>query len=299
MQKDIVNVAVVNFESVWGDKEKNLNRILGYTECAAKRGADIVVFPELALTDYAGDTENSGENMMHRRLAETLPGPSSEAVAELTRRYGIYVIYGLAERDGDKVYNAAAVVGPDGLIGSSRKMHLPWSEAEWAERGDKPFYFESPWGPIGVGICYDTYAFGEVMRYFRALGCRLYLNPTAVDTNVTAQNVKDAVEYLSANNCIYIASANLTGAATANDMIGGSNIIGPSKNAPAVHYYAGQAFGSPGSDEQEMYLGTLDLSYVNKSFLSKQWKENDPDFRPELYIDMYRQIQEKFNRKEK
>ena len=75
--KDIMNVAVVTYEPRWGDKERNLNRITGYIECAAARGANLVVLPETALTGYDADLEHAGDERMHHRLAEPIPGPST------------------------------------------------------------------------------------------------------------------------------------------------------------------------------------------------------------------------------
>lgn len=290
--KDIMNIAVVNFESAWGDIQRNLKRILGYIESAAKRGADLIVFPETALTGYEEDTKHTGDKQMHRCLAETVPGPSSNAVERLTKEYGVYAVYGFAERIGGEVYNSAVVIGPEGIIGSYQKMHLPFAESCWAARGNKPFMFDTSWGKIGVSICYDTYVFPEIMRYYRCMGCRLHINPTAVDTVVTAQNVRDSVEYLSANNCIYIASANGIGSYRNRKgrLLGGSHVIGPSCEVPRVQYYVGKPFGAESSDEAELYIGTIDLSYVEKPFLAKQFNRKNPDFRAELYVSMYQEI---------
>lgn len=212
----------------------------------------------------------------------------------MTKKYGIYVVYGLPQRIDGQVYNAAAVVGPEGVIGSYQKMHLPFAESKFAVRGSSPMMFDTPWGKVSVGICYDTYAFPELTRYYRYMGCRLHINPSAVDTIVTAQNVKDAVEYLSANNCIYIATANTINEYkdTDGELFGGSHVIGPGTRVPKVHYYVGKPFTDEKANEAEMHLGTIDLSYVEKSFLAKQFHREDPDFRAELYIKMYQEILE-------
>ena len=112
----------------------------------------------------------------------------------------------------------------------------------------------------------------------------------SINTGVTAKNIKESLEYNSANNAIFIASSNCTGLYKTDDFVGGSNIIGPGKNAPETHYYAGYAPGTPGSDEQEMYIGTLDLTFVSKSWHHLQWIEENPDFRPQIYIRMYEEI---------
>ena len=294
MTKDVLNIAVVTYEPSWGDKEKNLWRMTGYIKAASRRGADLILFPETALTGYDVDDGATGADQMHCRLAEPFPGPSSLALARCAESCGIHVVYGYAERGEDgSVYNAAGVVGPGGPIGSYRKMHLPFAESSWAKRGDTPFMFDTEWGKMGVSICYDTFVFTELMRYYRASGCRIHLNPCAVDTTVTAHNIKDAVEFQAANNAMYIASANCTGCHRQNDFVGGSNVVGPGKNVPRIHYYVGSAFGSPGSDEQELLIGTIDLSYTDKPFLAKQWADSDPDFRPEIYARMFAELASK------
>ena len=294
MMQDVLTLAVVSYEPTWGDKMKNLNRMIGFTECAAKRGADIVLFPETALIGYDLDPESTGAEQMHHRLAEPVPGPSSLALAKIAEKHGIYVVFGLAERaENGVVYNAAAVACPDGSVTRSyRKMHLPAAEPLWATRGSEPLMIDTPWGKIGIAICYDTFVFNEIMRFYRANGCTLHLNPCAVDSSVTARNIRDAIEYQAANNAIFIASANCTGHHRANDFVGGANVVGPGKNVPEIHYYAGRPFGKAGNDEQEMYLGTIDLSYASKPFLAKLWDEGEPDFRPDVYVAMYEKLLE-------
>ena len=96
--KDIINLAVVNFPVVWGDKEKNVQQICEYIEAAGKKGIEMIVFPETAMTGYdveSGDIQK--EERMHRRLAETVPGVSSNRIAELTRKYNMYAIWGRSE----------------------------------------------------------------------------------------------------------------------------------------------------------------------------------------------------------
>ena len=94
-KSNILTVACINFRTFWGDKAKNLEKIKGYITAAAKRGADLIVFPELALTGY--DVEE--KVMMHRENAETVPGPSTSEIAVLTRKFNVYVIFGLPEKD--------------------------------------------------------------------------------------------------------------------------------------------------------------------------------------------------------
>ena len=151
--KDIITIAAVNFDPVWGDSEDNLKRMLEHIEAQAKQGCDLIVFPETALTGYDDETGKLLEEKMHRRLAQTVPGPSTDAVCELTKKYGIYVVYGLAERDAQdtsKVYNAAAVCGPDGVIGCCRKI-FPLQSRTGRYGGIHPCSLTRRGGPLEWG----------------------------------------------------------------------------------------------------------------------------------------------------
>lgn len=300
--KDILNLAVVNFAPVWGEKEKNLSRILEYIDAAGRQGVQMIVFPETALTGYdveSGDLER--EARMHRRLAEPIPGPASNAVFALAKKYHLYAIFGMAERDEkapEKVYNSAAVVGPEGVIGACRKIHLPFTEGQWADSGDKPFLFDTPWGPVGVGICYDFYCFPEITRYARAMGARLFVNCTAICTLESPGAGGDlgnlCLQYQTVNNNMFIATANLCGRDVTSWFMGGSSILGPSTTMTHFHYYAGQPFLSEHADESGMRSAVIDLSGTRHSFLDCVWAGGigKGDWKPEKYIEWYRDAQE-------
>lgn len=169
--KDICTISVVTFHPVWGDKASNLRRIEEYIECAYRKGSQIVIFPEMSLTGYDDEADKPFKEKMQYKLAETVPGPSTLEVAELTKKLGMYVIFGMPIRDDknpDIIYNGLAIFSPKGLEGAYHKMHLPSPEPNWATRGDKPFILHSEWGPIGCAICYDNYAFPELTRYYVA-----------------------------------------------------------------------------------------------------------------------------------
>ncbi|HJB90142.1 MAG TPA: carbon-nitrogen hydrolase family protein [Candidatus Eisenbergiella merdigallinarum] len=302
MTKDIINLAVVNFSAVWGDKEQNLKRILEYIDAAALKGAQMVIFPETCLTGYDPEDEDMNrEDRMQRLLSETIPGPATECICERTKRYGIYAVFGMPERDmknPESVYNAAAVCGPEGLVGSCRKIHLPFHEHLWADAGDRPFIFHTPWGPVGLAICYDFYCFPEITRYFRAKGARLLLNCTAISTVETSGaggflgNL--CLQYLAVNNDVFIASSNLCGKDRTSWFMGGSSILGPSVSAPGFHYHAGSRFLDPGADESGLFSATVDLSDVRHSFLSGVWGDGSGkrDWRPDQYIRWLRDMEE-------
>ena len=294
--KDILTIASVNFHAVWGDKQSNLERIKGFIEAAAKRGADMIVFPETALTGYDWD-KNPG---MHKENAETVPGPSTNEIAELTKKYGVYALFGLVEEDKDNpdtIYNSVAVSGPEGLIGSYQKMHLPFTENYWATHGDKPFMFDTPWGLVGVGICYDSYLFAELPRYYAALGARIYINATALS------NFPGWKEYFlttmkmrAIENMMFVVSSNLVGKDLNSNFPGFSFIVGPADQFHDVRIYAG-----PASEEiEELVMATIDLSKVDKMrkhypLFSESTFSGKPDWRLSEYIEMLDDIAAKTN----
>lgn len=291
MNKDIINLSVVTFNAAWGDKEKNLNRILGYIECAARKGSHFVVFPEMSLTGYDDESEKEKKDKMQSLLAETIPGPSTDKVAEACRKYGIYAVFGMPERDPDDssiIYNALAIFSPEGLVGSYRKMHLPAPEPNWATRGDKPFILDTPWGPIGCAICYDSYCFPELMRYYASKGCRLYINSTALAECHGRCLGTSTLEAAVIREGIYIASANLGGLDVYNYFWGGSSIIGPSRKTWEPYYYAGHKFTDESADESEMFSATIDLSLATRFLYKHNPSVNGTDWRPDKYIDMYK-----------
>ncbi|MEM2320771.1 MAG: carbon-nitrogen hydrolase family protein [Candidatus Bathyarchaeia archaeon] len=169
-----LTVAVVNFHAEWGNKRANLKKMEGYIERAHKEKVDLILFPELMLTG----AEVEPEMRMHRELAEPVPGPTTIRMAELSN---MDIVWGMPEvsREGGLYYNAAVIVGPDGLLGVYRKVH-PWVPEQWCSKGSDYPVFETKFGPIGIGICYDNYFFPEVARIYALKGVRLYLNPTAV-----------------------------------------------------------------------------------------------------------------------
>ncbi len=296
---DIVKASVVNFMTCWGDKERNLARILQYSESEAQGGAKFIIFPEMALTGYDGEPDKPAKEQMQTRLAETIPGPATDKVAEISKKYGVYIVFGMPERSSEEpsvLYNSAAVLGPEGLIGGYRKIHIPIGEAFWANRGEDPLAFSTPWGLVGVSICYDTYFFPELMRYYRCRGARLILNPTAINqTHAVPLKPQRDLESVSFSNMIYIASSNLCGQEKVMRYYGGSSVIGPSCDGFNSHYYCGSGFWSDikAHHEPGVVSATVDLTTCEINH-NHMWKTNPvfgcPDVRPELYTKWYAEL---------
>jgi predicted amidohydrolase len=132
---------------------------------AADQGARLIVLPELASTGYSFlDRE---EAYAH---AESVPdGETCQAWAEVARERDVYVVAGIAEVDGVRLYDTAVLIGPDGFVGKYRKTHLWNREKLIFTPGDEYPVFETRIGRIGLLICWDIW-FPEVPRILTAQG---------------------------------------------------------------------------------------------------------------------------------
>lgn len=171
---DKVKIAAVQMDPKITKNSENLDKILLQTTTAASNGAELIVFPECALTGYVF---NSREEAMP--FMETIPGAATEKLAAACRQAGVHVVVGLLEIDGDRCFNAAVLIGPEGLVGKYRKNHLPFLGIDrFMDPGDKPFQVhQTPIGNIGMHICYDC-NFPESARIMTLLGADILALPT-------------------------------------------------------------------------------------------------------------------------
>lgn len=167
-------VAGVQTDCRLGDVAGNVAAVRRKLAAAADAGARLVVFPECVLTGYGFPSRAA---MLE--CAEPLPGPSTDLVAADCAKYGVWAVYGLLERAGDKLYNACAIVGPNGYFAGYRKLHLPCLGADrFADPGDRPFAVHDLGGlRLGVHICFDG-SFPESARIMTLLGADLIVLPT-------------------------------------------------------------------------------------------------------------------------
>ncbi|HLQ45554.1 MAG TPA: carbon-nitrogen hydrolase family protein, partial [Planctomycetaceae bacterium] len=130
-----MRVAGVQMDVTLGQPEANLQAMLARLKETAAAGATLTVFPECALTGYCFDSVADA-----LPFAQPLPGSATERLANACRDLGVFAVFGLLEKDGDRLFNAAALVGPSGLIGTYRKVHLPYLGIDMKTTyGDRPF----------------------------------------------------------------------------------------------------------------------------------------------------------------
>lgn len=226
-----VRVAVVQFDPQCGPENcsANLSNSLYLAQQAAAGGANLIVLPELANTGYA--YRNREEAFA---LAEAVPdGPSVQQWSEFACTHNVYLAAGLAERDGNKLYDCAVLVGPDGFIGKYRKAHLWNLEKLWFSPGELGFpVFETPIGRIGLMICWDVW-FPEVPRLLSLQGADIICslnNWVWTPPPLFDETGKCMASYLTITaahvNNVFIAAANRIGTDRGNRFLGCSLIAG-------------------------------------------------------------------------
>ncbi|MPY78055.1 MAG: carbon-nitrogen hydrolase [Actinophytocola sp.] len=233
---------------------------------AAATGADLLLFPEMATTGY-----HIGADIP--RLAEPADGATALAVARLTREHGIAVAYGYPERDGDAVYNAVQLIGPDGArLANYRKTHL-FGELDraWFTPGERAVVRAELHGVhIGLLVCYDV-EFPEMVRAHALAETELLLVPTALMTpyEVVADTLVPARAYESQ---LYLAYANHTGRERELCYCGRSCVVAPT----------GQVLARAGARD-ELLLADIDVDLLRAS---RAENTHLADRRPELYRDL-------------
>ena len=162
--------------------EDNLKRTLALVERAARSGAQIICTQELFRSQYFCQSENHE----YFKLAEKIPGPSTDALQKLARKYKVVIIASLFEKRAAGVYhNTAAVIYANGsLMGIYRKMHIPddplFYEKFYFTPGDLGFkVWPTRYGKLGVLICWDQW-YPEAARLTAMQGAEILFYPTAI-----------------------------------------------------------------------------------------------------------------------
>jgi len=205
-------------------------------------------------------------------------GPTTQQWIKMAKNYAAYICAGITEREGNRLYNAVAVVGPEGHIGTYRKTHL-WNEEKlWFEPGDLGFpVFELPFGKIGCRICYDAW-FPEVTAIYAAQGADIICDSTnwvVVDPLQTLKKPTAAytAQALSLMYSVYTICADRIGIERDCTFIGNSCIISP----------IGEFVAGPG-EAKEPQIVTADINVVSARY--RNWSELNSHFtdrRTDLY----------------
>lgn len=217
-----MKVAAVQMDVRIGDVAGNLSRIADRFHAATNAGAEIVAFPECAVPGYCFKDLDEA-----RPFAQSIPGPATDAMTKLCADAKTFAVFGMLEADGKRVFNAAVLTGPGGVIGSYRKVHLPFLGVDkFVDFGDRNFAVHEAGGVnVGLNICYDA-AFPEATRSMALQGADLIVLPTnwPPGAECVAAHV---INTRAMENGVYFMAINRVGTERGFDFIGGSRICGP------------------------------------------------------------------------
>jgi predicted amidohydrolase len=193
-----MNVAVVQTNPVIGQVQANIQAALDLMQ---REQADLYVLPELFNTGY---NFISLDEVV--KSAEPSDGPTCRVMSAFAREKSSYVVYGFPE-EANRLYNSAALVGPDGLIGVYRKVHLFDRENLYFAPGNLGFpVFRLPFGIIGIMICFD-WIYPESFRTLALKGAQLIAHPS----NLVLPYCPDALVTRCLENRVFAASADRVG----------------------------------------------------------------------------------------
>jgi predicted amidohydrolase len=164
-------VAAVQMNALLGETSANLKAITGWTRKAARAKADLVLFPELAITGHwcSGDAW---------KASQEVPGPAVKEIEDLARKHNLYISVGIGERDAGIQYNTQILAGPSGFIGKQRKLHMSSDEYFYYRGGSEMPVLDAGKCRVGTVICYDN-LFPEIPRILALKGAEVVLSPHA------------------------------------------------------------------------------------------------------------------------
>ena len=261
-----MRVGFIQNNPVFGEVEYNLSKV---ESLLTQYTADLMILPELFSTGYY--FLNQKEAL---KLSEPIPeGPTTQTLTRICDKNQISIIAGIAERDENRSYNSAVVIGPNRYLGKYRKIHLFGTEKNCFDQGDLPLQvFDIGSARVGVMICFD-WRFPETARTLALSGADLIAHPS----NLILPHCPQAIITRCLENRIFIVTANRVGTeeripGNALNFIGQSQVVDPD----------GNILCRASENEEETKIIDIDIEKSrNKSINSSD--DLFTDRRPDLY----------------
>ncbi|GBD35624.1 N-carbamoyl-D-amino acid hydrolase [bacterium HR36] len=288
---DIIRIALVQMQCE-EDPALNLARAEKMITEASKRGAHLIVLPELFKTRYFCQWED----VRHFDLAEPIPGPTIERMQQLARQSNVVLVVPLFERRAAGLYhNSAAIIDANGaLVGVYRKMHIPhdplYYEKYYFTPGDSGFRaWPTQVGKIGVLICWDQW-FPEAARLTALRGAEVLVYPTAIGWHPHEKSTWGDAQHKAwemvqrahaITNGIFVAAVNRVGHEGPAD--GGLDFWG----ASFVCDPFGRILAQASHDREEIVFAALDKSLIET--VRRNW----PFFR-DRRTDAYQELTRRY-----
>lgn len=268
-----VKVACLQMDVTIGSIEENINKSIRMINDAADNGAVLIVLPEMANSGYNFDSREEAFS-----LAEKIDDSKSvKAWEKIAKERNVYIVSGITEIEGYRLYNSAVLIGPEGLIGKYRKLHLWEDEFLWFEPGNLGLpVFDTPIGRIGIVICYDMW-FPETFRILAAQGADIVCIPTNwVSIDSLPNNMKNFGPILAMaaahTNGIYVAAADRVGIERGMPFPGRSLIVRT----------AGIAIAGPADDTEQIIYGNCNFVKARAHGINK-YNSSKNDRRLDVY----------------
>ncbi len=264
-KKDQVTLGLIQMSA--GDNvSANLDKAVERIAAAAKKRAQVVCLQELFRSRYFCQSENH----KNFKLAETIPGPTTEALGALASEHEIVIVASVFERRSAGIYhNTAVVIDADGSIaGIYRKMHIPddplYFEKFYFTPGDLGFpSFQTRYAKVGALVCWDQW-FPEGARLAALSGAQILFYPTAIgwipnEPRAVAQHQRAAWELIPRSHAVatgvYVASVNRVGREGKIKFWGNSFVAGP----------FGEIVAHAGGKREEILLARCDLGKIEET----------------------------------
>lgn len=202
-----IRIAAAITRACLAQPSENLTRLQKLTAKAADQGARVICFPELNISGYTSRSELDS-------AAETLDGPSMEILMKTAARRDILILAGLAEKNkSGQIYASHVVVGPKGLIGVYRKLHLAPPEVSVFKPADDIPLFNYEGMTFGLQLCYDAH-FPALSTWMATNGADVIFMPHASPRGTPHEKYRSWMRHLTArayDNSVFIVACNQTG----------------------------------------------------------------------------------------
>lgn len=266
LKQNKISVALVQMTGE-NNTNDNLNKAISRITEAALKGANIVCLQELFSSLYFCQTNDQ----KYFSLAESIPGPTSEKLAQCAKQNKVVLVASLFEKEKTNYYNTAIVIDQEGkLLGKYRKMHIPddlknhYSEMYYFKPGDLGYpVFETIYGKIGVLVCWDQW-YPEAARMLAVKGAQIIFYPTSIgwpgEESKTFQGKIEFDAWVTIQrshaiaNTIFVGVANRCGKENQIDFWGGSFFCGP----------FGEILTQASHNKEETLIANCDLGLIQE-----------------------------------
>jgi N-carbamoylputrescine amidase len=292
-KKDIFKVGLIQI-ALSKNPDQNVKKAAEWIAKAANKGAEVISLPELYRTPYFCQKEDAALF----DLAETVPGPSTEALAKVAKKHKVVLIVPIFEKRAPGVYhNSAVIIDADGqIVGLYRKMHIPddpaFYEKFYFTPGDLGFKaFDTRYGKVGTLICWDQW-YPEGARLTALKGASILIYPTAIGWHPHEKKQYGKAQFESWQtvqrghaiaNGVYVAAVNRVGHEI------------QTKGTPGLEFWGSSFIADPqgviiaegSKDKEEVILADIDLNHIET--IRRNWP-----FLRDRRIDSYDGIEKRF-----